>query len=114
MAASAEPDRSTTESQPFKEQQWQHQDPNWAPLPRAHTQYDRANRSGAKKEKEGDKDEGEEEDEYEKRIKRTGCSTENEALQLCYAEKHDWRACKDAMNAFRECWKRNGNVQAEV
>ncbi|KAI7820272.1 hypothetical protein BC939DRAFT_375451, partial [Gamsiella multidivaricata] len=51
--------------------------------------------------------EEEEEDEYEKRIERTGCAAENEALQMCYAEKHDWRACKDAMQAFRECWKRN-------
>ncbi|KAI8599322.1 hypothetical protein EDD21DRAFT_280092, partial [Dissophora ornata] len=58
-----------------------------------------------------EEEEEEEEDEYEKRIERTGCGAENEALQMCYAEKHDWRACKDAMTAFRDCWKRNGNVQ---
>ncbi|KAI1295845.1 hypothetical protein EDD11_007703 [Mortierella claussenii] len=103
-------------------------DPNWAPTPRAHAQYSRPSSSGGSKPvvaKEGeqnkqdrDKEEGEEEeeeeDEYEKRIERTGCSAENEALQLCYAEKHDWRACQDAMNAFKDCWKRNGNIEAEV
>ncbi|KAG0220643.1 hypothetical protein BGX31_010751 [Mortierella sp. GBA43] len=78
-----------------------------APTPRAHAQY-----SKPKVEKDTDQDE-DEEDEYDKRIARTGCAAENDALQNCYSEKHDWRACKDAMTAFRECWKRNGNVQAE-
>lgn len=97
------------------------QDPDWAPTPRAHAQYQRrpsepkvttsdSTNTGENKE---DEEEEEEEDEYEKRIERTGCYAENEALQLCYAEKHDWRACKDAMEAFRDCWKRNGNVQTE-
>ncbi|KAJ5232390.1 hypothetical protein N7468_005346 [Penicillium chermesinum] len=27
----------------------------------------------------------------------------------CYYAKRDWRACKDEMEAFRECWKRQGN-----
>lgn len=83
-------------------------DLNEAPTPRAHAQY-----SKTTTEKNTEQDSDEEEDEYEKRIARTGCAAENEALQLCYAEKRDWRACKDAMTAFRECWKRNGNVQAE-
>ncbi|KAF9962948.1 hypothetical protein BGZ70_007778 [Mortierella alpina] len=113
----------------------QEQDPNWAPTPRAHAQYQRRpsssssssstspdKRSGDTAEKDklekGDDDddeeeEEEEEDEYEKRIERTGCSVENEALQMCYAETHDWRACQKEMLAFRECWKRNGNVEAE-
>ncbi|KAF9328313.1 hypothetical protein BG006_008477 [Podila minutissima] len=60
-----------------------------------------------------DKEDADDEDEYDKRIARTGCSAENEALQMCYAETHDWRACKDAMQAFRDCWKRNGNVETE-
>ncbi|KAF9118756.1 hypothetical protein BGW39_000889 [Mortierella sp. 14UC] len=94
------------------------QDPDWAPTARAHTQYQRrpseskpstTNQDGGGEEEE----EEEEEDEYEKRIERTGCSAENEALQMCYAEKHDWRKCQEAMTAFRDCWKRNGNVQAE-
>ncbi|KAG0268634.1 hypothetical protein BGZ95_002393 [Linnemannia exigua] len=93
------------------------QDPDWAPTARAHTQYQRrpsepkaptTNSDGEEEE-----EEEEEEDEYEKRIERTGCSAENEALQMCYAEKHDWRKCQEAMTAFRDCWKRNGNVQAE-
>ncbi|KAK5827217.1 hypothetical protein F5H01DRAFT_287341 [Linnemannia elongata] len=108
-----QPDQSTNQ-----------EDPNWAPTPRAHAQYQRRPSStstssdsstagkGEEKEEEEEEEE-EEEDEYEKRIERTGCAVENEALQLCYAEKHDWRACKDAMQAFRDCWKRNGNVQAE-
>ncbi|KAG0064876.1 hypothetical protein BGZ90_002016, partial [Linnemannia elongata] len=108
-----QPDQSTNQ-----------EDPNWAPTPRAHAQYQRRPSStstssdsstagkGEEEEKEEEEEE-EEEDEYEKRIERTGCAVENEALQLCYAEKHDWRACKDAMQAFRDCWKRNGNVQAE-
>ncbi|KAG0250472.1 hypothetical protein BG011_008329 [Mortierella polycephala] len=112
-------------------QQPQDQDPEWAPIPRAHTQYQRrpsatppkdgqggANDGKAGQGKEGDEeeedeDEDEEEDEYEKRIERTGCAAENEALQMCYAEKHDWRACQTEMTAFRECWKRNGNVEVE-
>ncbi|KAH7057499.1 hypothetical protein BKA57DRAFT_418185 [Linnemannia elongata] len=106
-----QPDQSTNQ-----------EDPNWAPTPRAHAQYQRrpsststssdSSTAGKGEEKEEEEEE-EEEDEYEKRIERTGCAVENEALQLCYAEKHDWRACKDAMQAFRDCWKRNGNVQAE-
>ncbi|KAF9297777.1 hypothetical protein BGZ88_009071 [Linnemannia elongata] len=105
-----QPDQSTNQ-----------EDPNWAPTPRAHAQYQRrpsststsSDSSTAGKGEEKEEEEEEEEDEYEKRIERTGCAVENEALQLCYAEKHDWRACKDAMQAFRDCWKRNGNVQAE-
>ncbi|KAG9072067.1 hypothetical protein KI688_006289 [Linnemannia hyalina] len=106
-----QPDQSTNQ-----------EDPNWAPTPRAHAQYQRrpssssspsTSDSSAPGEKEEEEEEEEEEDEYEKRIERTGCAVENEALQLCYAEKHDWRACKDAMEAFRDCWKRNGNVQTE-
>ncbi|KAF9574139.1 hypothetical protein EC968_007391 [Mortierella alpina] len=109
----------------------QEQDPDWAPTPRAHTQYQRRpssssspdKRSGGAAEKdknnqvetneETEEEEEEEEDEYEKRIERTGCSVENEALQMCYAETHDWRACQKEMLAFRDCWKRNGNVEAE-
>jgi len=82
-------------------------DPEWAPTARAHEPRQRPQKSeGAEEEEE------EEEDEYEKRIERTGCAAENEALQNCYSETHDWRACKDAMTAFRECWKRNNNVEA--
>ncbi|KAF9536882.1 hypothetical protein EC957_009500 [Mortierella hygrophila] len=101
-----QPDQSTNQ-----------EDPNWAPTPRAHVQYQRRPSSSSISDSsapgEEEEEEEEEEDEYEKRIERTGCAVENEALQLCYAEKHDWRACKDAMEAFRDCWKRNGNVQTE-
>ncbi|KAF9948240.1 hypothetical protein BGZ65_008214 [Modicella reniformis] len=88
------------------------------PTPRAHAQYSKikVEKNTTTQDDDDDDDEDkeeEEEDEYDKRIARTGCAAENEALQLCFAEKHDWRACKDVMIAFRECWKRNGNVQAE-
>ncbi|KAK3815641.1 MAG: hypothetical protein JOS17DRAFT_760126 [Linnemannia elongata] len=114
---------SDTAQQP--DQSTNQEDPNWAPTPRAHAQYQRrppsssststsTSTSSSDSSTPGkEEEEEEEEDEYEKRIERTGCAVENEALQLCYAEKHDWRACKDAMQAFRDCWKRNGNVQAE-
>ncbi|KAF9425771.1 hypothetical protein BGZ94_007234 [Podila epigama] len=108
-------------------------DPEWAPVARPHEPRQRrsvsssdgssSRHSTANQESKGaddnnndndnEEDQEEEEDEYEKRIERTGCAAENEALQNCYSETHDWRACKDAMNAFRECWKRNGNVEAE-
>ncbi|KAG0048183.1 hypothetical protein BGZ83_006813 [Gryganskiella cystojenkinii] len=85
-------------------------DPEWAPTARAHVPHQRSE----KRENNGEGEEEEEdEDEYEKRIERTGCAAENELLQDCYAEKHDWRQCKDAMTAFKDCWKRNGNVKAE-
>ncbi|KAJ5804884.1 hypothetical protein N7474_010771 [Penicillium riverlandense] len=29
----------------------------------------------------------------------------------CYFAKKDWRECKNEMEAFRECWKRQGNDQ---
>ncbi|KAG0336710.1 hypothetical protein BG000_006246 [Podila horticola] len=99
-------------------------DPDWAPTARPHEPRRRPSSSSSStdsaanltssttKDEEGEEDE-DDEDEYDKRIARTGCSAENEALQMCYAETHDWRACKDAMQAFRDCWKRNGNVETE-
>ncbi|CAG8601298.1 8246_t:CDS:1, partial [Ambispora leptoticha] len=37
------------------------------------------------------RDQNNNEDDYETRIRKTGCFRENENLQLCYADKHDWR-----------------------
>ncbi|KAJ5614227.1 hypothetical protein N7528_007881 [Penicillium herquei] len=48
-------------------------------------------------------------DEWDKRIFSTGCHTEQDKMNDCYFAKKDWRACKDAMETFRECWKRQGN-----
>ncbi|KAJ5915234.1 Mitochondrial genome maintenance protein [Penicillium verhagenii] len=45
-------------------------------------------------------------DEWDKRIFSTGCHTEQDKMNDCYFAKKDWRACKDEMEAFRECWKR--------
>ncbi len=44
-------------------------------------------------------------DEYEQRILKTGCAKENEELQLCFADKKDWRLCQKELNKFKECWK---------
>lgn len=52
-----------------------------------------------------------EEDPWDVRIAATGCYEENEALQLCHADTGDWRKCLKEMEAFRECWKRHGNVE---
>ncbi|KAK5741534.1 hypothetical protein LTR17_003972 [Elasticomyces elasticus] len=48
-------------------------------------------------------------DEWDKRIFSTGCADENTTLNDCFFEKKDWRACKDEMEAFKQCWKRRGN-----
>ncbi|KAL2218098.1 hypothetical protein M432DRAFT_657236 [Thermoascus aurantiacus ATCC 26904] len=48
-------------------------------------------------------------DEWDKRIFSTGCAAEQLKMNDCYYEKRDWRACKKEMEAFRECWKRQGN-----
>ncbi|KAL2259357.1 hypothetical protein VTK26DRAFT_6994 [Humicola hyalothermophila] len=48
-------------------------------------------------------------DEWDKRIFSTGCADENAKMTDCYYEKKDWRACKDEMERFRECWKAHGN-----
>ncbi|ORY61434.1 uncharacterized protein BCR38DRAFT_34735 [Pseudomassariella vexata] len=66
-------------------------------------------------------------DEWEKRIFSTGCAgtantptagkkiltgfatDENMKMTDCYYEKKDWRACKDEMEAFRQCWKQHNN-----
>ncbi|KAL2128800.1 hypothetical protein VTI74DRAFT_8620 [Chaetomium olivicolor] len=48
-------------------------------------------------------------DEWDKRIFSTGCADENAKLTDCYYDKKDWRACKDEMEKFRQCWKAQGN-----
>ncbi|KIW08361.1 uncharacterized protein PV09_01277 [Verruconis gallopava] len=50
-------------------------------------------------------------DDWDKRIFSTGCAAENMKMTDCYYETKDWRACKKEMEEFRECWKRNGNIQ---
>lgn len=48
-----------------------------------------------------------EEDEYEQRIRKTGCYDENEALQECFWKTKDWRQCQQEMKQFRECFQRH-------
>ncbi|CAI7630685.1 unnamed protein product [Penicillium manginii] len=72
-------------------------------------------------------------DEWNKRIFSTGCHgelfeafswvyesytkqhfvkiAEQDKMNDCYFAKKDWRECKEEMEAFRECWKQNGNDQ---
>ncbi|OJK03628.1 uncharacterized protein BO66DRAFT_393764 [Aspergillus aculeatinus CBS 121060] len=50
-------------------------------------------------------------DEWEKRINRTGCADEQMTLNDCVYQKKDWRSCQKEMEAFRECWKQQGNDQ---
>ena len=50
-------------------------------------------------------------DEYNQRIIVTGCAKENEELQLCFADKKDWRLCQKELNKFKKCWKVYKNLQ---
>ncbi|KAL1982771.1 hypothetical protein VTN96DRAFT_887 [Rasamsonia emersonii] len=54
-------------------------------------------------------DQDDEPDEWDKRIFSTGCAAEQAKMNDCYYEKKDWRSCRKEMEAFRECWKRQGN-----
>lgn len=48
-------------------------------------------------------------DEWDKRIFSTGCAAENTKMNDCYYEKKDWRLCKNELEVFRKCWKRQQN-----
>lgn len=48
-------------------------------------------------------------DEWDQRILETGCYRENMALQLCHADKGDWRQCLSEMKAFKDCWAAHQN-----
>lgn len=50
-------------------------------------------------------------DEWDQRIIDTGCYQENLNLQLCHADKGDWRECLKEMEEFRKCWDNNKNNQ---
>ncbi|KAH8703660.1 hypothetical protein BGW36DRAFT_423212 [Talaromyces proteolyticus] len=56
-------------------------------------------------------DPDDEPDDWDKRIFSTGCAAEQLTMNDCYYDKRDWRSCKKEMEAFRECWKRQGNDQ---
>ncbi|KAJ3121859.1 hypothetical protein HK098_003312 [Nowakowskiella sp. JEL0407] len=48
-----------------------------------------------------------EDDEYTKRIKRSGCFAQNENLLICYYDTKDWRKCRNLMKEFKLCMERN-------
>ncbi|KAJ1727573.1 hypothetical protein LPJ72_005876, partial [Coemansia sp. Benny D160-2] len=51
-------------------------------------------------------------DEWTKRIKRTGCHMENERLILCHVDGGDWRKCGLEMSLFKQCIRRNESLLA--
>ncbi|KAJ2746421.1 hypothetical protein GGI20_001339 [Coemansia sp. BCRC 34301] len=54
-----------------------------------------------------------EDDAWDKRIRKTGCYVENELLLVCHADTNDWRQCARELAAFRKCMsqhqKQNGS-----
>ncbi|KAJ2778974.1 hypothetical protein H4R18_004278 [Coemansia javaensis] len=42
-------------------------------------------------------------DAWDRRIRRTGCFAENERVLICHADTGDWRRCADEVAAFRRC-----------
>jgi cytochrome c oxidase assembly factor 4 len=49
-------------------------------------------------------DDDDEEDPWITRIKKSGCYDQHVALQDCYYDTKDWRACREEMNLFRVCF----------
>ncbi|KAJ2454769.1 hypothetical protein EV183_001353 [Coemansia sp. RSA 2336] len=47
------------------------------------------------------------EDEWDRRIRRTGCFKENEDVLICHADTNDWRKCLRQLAAFKECMRHN-------
>ncbi|KAJ2807499.1 hypothetical protein H4R21_000446 [Coemansia helicoidea] len=56
-------------------------------------------------------DDCDDDDAWNKRIRRTGCFAENERLLICHADTGDWRKCADELAAFRRCMQRRGQLQ---
>ncbi|KAJ2612882.1 hypothetical protein H4S08_002506 [Coemansia sp. RSA 1365] len=50
------------------------------------------------------------EDEWDKRIRRTGCFEENERVLICHADTGDWRKCLREMTAFKQCMQQHGQL----
>ncbi|KFY55147.1 hypothetical protein V496_07096 [Pseudogymnoascus sp. VKM F-4515 (FW-2607)] len=48
-------------------------------------------------------------DEWDKRIFSTGCAAENTKMNDCFYEKKDWRQCKEELENFKLCWKKQSN-----
>ncbi|KAJ2309102.1 hypothetical protein IWW52_005793, partial [Coemansia sp. RSA 2704] len=53
----------------------------------------------------------EDEDEWDRRIRRTGCFAENEAVLICHADSNDWRKCLRELDAFKKCMQAHNNAQ---
>ena len=48
-----------------------------------------------------------EEDDYTRRIKQTGCSELNEQVLDCYFREKDWTKCQTQVQAFRDCFQKH-------
>ncbi|KAJ2024193.1 hypothetical protein GGI03_007503, partial [Coemansia sp. RSA 2337] len=48
-----------------------------------------------------------EDDAWDKRIRKTGCFAENEQLLVCHADTNDWRQCARELAAFKKCMELN-------
>ncbi|KAK6341751.1 hypothetical protein TWF696_008815 [Orbilia brochopaga] len=53
-------------------------------------------------------------DEWNERIQKTGCSEENERLQICFSQYKDWRVCQKQLQEFRDCWGKHMADQKPV
>jgi cytochrome c oxidase assembly factor 4 len=56
----------------------------------------------------------EEEDEWNKRITKTGCRVEYEAMLDCHYEKKDYRKCVEEMKKFKECFAKNQQLEKDT
>ncbi|RVD85217.1 uncharacterized protein DFL_003545 [Arthrobotrys flagrans] len=60
------------------------------------------------------KDGSRDDDEWDVRIRKTGCAGENESLQMCFDKTKDWRACRKQLQEFKDCWRRHKNNETDV
>ncbi|KAJ2057515.1 Cytochrome oxidase assembly factor 4 [Coemansia sp. S2] len=55
-----------------------------------------------------------EDDAWDKRIRKTGCFAENEQLLVCHADTNDWRQCARELAAFKKCMELNKQNVSEL
>ncbi|KAK6532195.1 hypothetical protein TWF281_006392 [Arthrobotrys megalospora] len=60
------------------------------------------------------KDSSKDDDEWDIRIQKTGCSEENENLQMCFDKTKDWRACRKQLQEFKDCWRRHKDNETHI
>ncbi|KAJ3097790.1 hypothetical protein HK100_005256, partial [Physocladia obscura] len=55
----------------------------------------------------------EDEDEYNRRIRRTGCLAQHNAMLDCHYETKDWRKCIPEMKQFRQCFEQHDRTRQQ-